>query len=124
METRCVVQFESMPAMERAEELLSVTGVDVAMVGPADLSIALGVPGELEHPKMIAAIERLIEQAQSHGVVPGIQTRTVEQARFWAERGMPFVGAGGEHGLLLAKAREAVSTLSEVNAEVPVARSR
>src|SRR3954447_13118341 len=122
--TLCVVQFESLPAMERADELLSVTGVDIAMVGPADLSIALGVPGELEHPKMIASIERLIEQAQAHGVEPGIQTRTVEQARFWAERGMRFVGAGGEHGLLLAKAREAVSTLREVNAEVPVARSR
>lgn len=109
--TMTVVQFETVPALERANEILSLPGVDVAMVGPADLSIALGVPGELEHPKMIEAIERLIVQANEHGVVPGIQTRTVEQAQFWTERGMRFVGAGGEHGLLLAKAREAVKTL-------------
>lgn len=116
--TLTVVQFETVPALERAEELLSLPGVDVAMVGPADLSIALDVPGDLEHPSMIEAIERLIVQANRHGVVPGIQTRTIEQARFWSDRGMRFVGAGGEHGLLLAKAREAVKTLREVKAPV------
>jgi 2-keto-3-deoxy-L-rhamnonate aldolase RhmA len=109
--TMAVVQFETALALERADELLSAPGMDVAMVGPADLSISLGVPGELEHPTMLAAIGRLIEQANRHGVVPGIQTRTIEQARFWAERGMRFIGAGGEHGLLMAKAREAVTTL-------------
>ena len=111
--TMTVVQFETVPALERADELLSLPGVDVAMVGPADLSIALGVAGELDHPSMIRAIDRLIVQANSHGVVPGIQTRTVEQARFWSGRGMRFVGAGGEHGLLLSKAREAVKALHE-----------
>lgn len=114
--TLSIVQFETVPALDRADELLSVPGVDVAMIGPADLSIALGVPGEMEHPRMVEAIDKLIQQAASHGVVPGIQTRTVEQATFWAKRGMRFVGAGGEHGLLLAKAREAVSALRECRA--------
>ena len=31
--------------------------------------------------------------------------------KFWAERGMRFVGAGAEHGLLLEKARETVAAL-------------
>jgi 2-keto-3-deoxy-L-rhamnonate aldolase RhmA len=106
-----VVQFETVAALDRADELMSVKGLDVAMVGPADLSIALGVPGELDHPRMIDAIDRLIEAAGRHKVVPGIQTRTVEQGQFWASRGMRFVGAGGEHGMLLAKATEAVSAL-------------
>jgi 2-keto-3-deoxy-L-rhamnonate aldolase RhmA len=35
-------------ALERADELLSIPGMDVAMVGPAGLCISLGVPGELE----------------------------------------------------------------------------
>jgi 2-keto-3-deoxy-L-rhamnonate aldolase RhmA len=122
--TMTVVQFETVPALERADELLSLPGVTVAMIGPADLSIALGVPGDLEHPTMVRAIEKLIAQANKHHVVPGIQTRTVEQAQFWTERGMRFVGAGGEHGLLLAKAREAVKTLRETKIPegAPVAR--
>jgi 2-dehydro-3-deoxyglucarate aldolase/4-hydroxy-2-oxoheptanedioate aldolase len=111
--TMSVVQFETIAALERADELLSAGEIDIAMIGPADLSIALEIPGELEHPRMIDAIQRLIEQAERHGVIPGIQTRTVEQAAFWAERGMRFVGAGGEHGLLLGAARKAAATLHE-----------
>src|ERR1035438_5414034 len=42
--TLAVVQFETVTAMERADELLSVAGMDIAMVGPADLSISLGIP--------------------------------------------------------------------------------
>ena len=46
--TLAVVQFETTTAMERADELLSVKGMDIAMVGPADLSISLGIPGQFD----------------------------------------------------------------------------
>jgi 2-dehydro-3-deoxyglucarate aldolase/4-hydroxy-2-oxoheptanedioate aldolase len=106
-----VVQFETVLALERAEELLSVKGMDIAMVGPADLSISMGIPGQLENPRLIAAVERLVGQCVAHGVVPGIQTRSLAMSRAWVERGMRFVGTGGEHGLLLEKARETVAAL-------------
>ncbi|HEY1342298.1 MAG TPA: aldolase/citrate lyase family protein [Bryobacteraceae bacterium] len=116
-----VVQFETRTAMERADELLSIKGLDIAMVGPADLSISLGVPGQFDHPLLVATVERLIEQCRKHGVVPGIQTRSVAMARAWAERGMRFVGAAADHALLLEKARESVAAL-RVAKEVPAAR--
>jgi 2-dehydro-3-deoxyglucarate aldolase/4-hydroxy-2-oxoheptanedioate aldolase len=96
--------------------MLSIPGVDIAMVGPADLSISLGVPGDFDNPVMLSTIQALIEKCHRHGVVPGIQTRSVAMAKAWAERGMRFVGAGAEHGLLLEKAREAVSQLHQVRA--------
>ncbi|HWC97316.1 MAG TPA: aldolase/citrate lyase family protein [Candidatus Sulfopaludibacter sp.] len=114
--TVCVVQFETQLAMDRADELLSVPGVDIAMVGPADLSISLGVPGDFENPLLVSTVEQLVQKCNRHGVVPGIQTRTVAMAKTWAARGMRFVGAGGEHGLLLEKCKEAVSQLHAVNA--------
>jgi 2-dehydro-3-deoxyglucarate aldolase/4-hydroxy-2-oxoheptanedioate aldolase len=114
-----VVQFESTTAIERADELLSTPGLDVIMVGPADLSISLGVPGQFEHPLLVSTVERLIEKCNRHGVVPGIQVRGVAMAKFWAERGMRFVGAGAEHGLLLDKAREAVGQLRAARAAQP-----
>src|SRR6185437_11673766 len=103
---------------ERADELLSVKGLDIVMVGPADLSIALGVPGEFDHPLLVSTVERLVEKCNQHGVVPGIQTRSVAMSKFWAERGMRFVGAGAEHGLLLEKAKETVSQLRPAKAQV------
>ena len=109
-----VVQFETRTAMERADELLSVKGVDIAMVGPADLSISLGVPGQFDHPLMLSTIDGLIESCRHHGVVPGIQTRGLAMAKMWTGRGMRFVGASAEHALLLEKAREVVAALRAV----------
>ena len=120
-ETLVVVQFETARAMERADELLSLKGVDVAMVGPADLSIALGVPGQFEHPSMLKAMDGLIDKCTRYKVHPGIQTRSVAMSKMWAERGMRFVGTAAEHVLLLEKARETVATLRAVQA-IPAAR--
>ena len=55
--TMVVLQIETKLAVERREELLSVPGIDAVMIGPADLSISLGVPGEFDHPKMIETID-------------------------------------------------------------------
>jgi len=113
LNTLAVVQFETVTAMERADELLSLKGVDVVMVGPADLSISLGVPGQFDHPLMTETIGKLIEKCNQHHVVPGIQTRSVAMARQWVERGMRFVGVAAEHVLLLEKARETVAQLRQ-----------
>ena len=58
-----------------------VRGMNVAMVGPADLSISLGVPGQFENPLLVSTVERLIEKCVRHRVVPGIQVRTTALAR-------------------------------------------
>jgi 2-keto-3-deoxy-L-rhamnonate aldolase RhmA len=110
--TMVVVQFETQTAMERREELLAVPGIDVAMIGPADLSVSLGVPGEFEHPRVIDSITAFMASCARYGVLPGIQVRTVGLGKKWIERGMRFVGCGSEHGLLLLKATETMAELS------------
>lgn len=111
--TLVVVQFETVRAIEIREELLSVRGIDVAMIGPADLSVSLGVPGDFEHPKVIDAVCSVIESCRKRGVAPGIQCRTTALARKWLERGMRFVGSGSEHAFLLQKATEVVTELRQ-----------
>ncbi len=72
-----VLQIETKLAVERRDELLSVPGIDAIMIGPADLSISLGVPGEFDHPKMIETIELVKESCLKHGVAPGIHLRAL-----------------------------------------------
>jgi 4-hydroxy-2-oxoheptanedioate aldolase len=117
--TLAVVQFETTKAMERIDDLLAVPGLDVIMVGPADLSISLGIPGQFEHPLLVSTVERLIEKCNRHGVVPGIQVRSVALAKFWVEHGMRFVGTSAEHAMLLEKSRETVSQLRAVPTAQP-----
>jgi 2-keto-3-deoxy-L-rhamnonate aldolase RhmA len=109
--TLVVVQFETRLAIERCDQLLAVPGVNVAMIGPADLSISLGIPGQVDHPELIAVCRHLINACHRHGVVPGIQCRALAQAKMWVSEGVRFVGVGAEHSLLLEKVRETVAAL-------------
>src|SRR5206468_5939380 len=74
--TLVVMQIETRRALDMREELLAVPGVDAVMVGPADLSISLGVPGQFKHPKMVEAMEAIRDTCIRRGIAPGTQTRT------------------------------------------------
>jgi 2-keto-3-deoxy-L-rhamnonate aldolase RhmA len=106
-----VLQIETKLAVDRREELLSVPGIDAVLIGPVDLSISLGVPGDFQHPSMIEAMEKIRDSCLRHGVAPGTQTRTVALAKFWKERGMIFLGSGSETGFLFEKASEVATAL-------------
>jgi 2-dehydro-3-deoxyglucarate aldolase/4-hydroxy-2-oxoheptanedioate aldolase len=109
--TLVVLQIETQRALDAREELLAVAGIDAVMVGPADLSISLGVPGEFQHPKMIAAMEAVCESCVKHGIAPGTQTRSAALARFWKERGMLFLGCSNDSGMLYERATELIAQI-------------
>lgn len=108
-----VLQIETLRAFEMREELLAVDGVDVMMIGPADLSISLGVPGDFQNPKLVDAIEGIKETCIRRGVIPGIQMRSLANARFWRERGMKFLGCGSETSFMMERAVEVANVLSK-----------
>lgn len=110
-ETLVVLQIETVRAVEMRDELLSVKGIDAVMVGPVDLSISLGVPGDFQHPKMVDAMEKIRDACVAHGVAPGTQTRTLQLAKFWRERGMRFLGCSSETGMMLERGSEIVASL-------------
>jgi len=111
--TLVVAQVETRRALEMREELAAVPGVDVLLIGPADLSVSLGVPGEFQHPSLVEAMEAVRDTCGRRGIAPGVQTRTVKLARFWKERGMRFLGCGNELSLLQDRAFELASQLRE-----------
>jgi 2-dehydro-3-deoxyglucarate aldolase/4-hydroxy-2-oxoheptanedioate aldolase len=104
--TLTVLQIESRRAVEAREEILSVPGIDAVMIGPADLSISLGVAGDFQHSKMVEAMEAVRDTCERRGIAPGTHTRNVGLAKFWKERGMRFLGCGSDIGYLWEKAAE------------------
>jgi 2-keto-3-deoxy-L-rhamnonate aldolase RhmA len=109
--TMVVLQIETRRALEAREELLAVAGIDAVMIGPADLSISLGVPGEFQHPKMVEAMEAVRDSCLKRGIAPGTQTRTAALARFWKERGMLFLGCSNDTGMLYERAMELIAQI-------------
>ncbi|MEM1156908.1 MAG: aldolase/citrate lyase family protein [Verrucomicrobiota bacterium] len=105
-----VVQIEDIQAVECIDEILSVEGVDVAYIGPYDLSMSMGLPGQLDHPEVKAAMDRILESALKHGVAPGLhmlhpeQAKTNLQARL--DEGYRFIAMGSDLVILQETMKE------------------
>lgn len=112
-ETMLVVQIETLPALERLDEILSIPGVDVALIGPNDLSIALGVPDQMQHPKLEAAIERVIAACNRSRVAPAIHMNDLQLAAKWAVKGMRMISVSSEVGLMMKAGSETVAAVSK-----------
>ncbi|MFN7921404.1 MAG: aldolase/citrate lyase family protein [Bryobacteraceae bacterium] len=111
--TMVVLQIETVRAFEMRDELLAVPGIDAVMIGPADLSISLGIPGQFQNPKLVDTMDKIRESCDKRGIAPGTQTRTLELARFWRERGMRFLGCSSDTGMLFEKAKEIITALEK-----------
>ena len=68
-----MIQVESIEAVEKIDEILDFDEIDGVMIGPYDISGSLGVPGQLDHPKVIEASKKVIEACEKYGKSCGTQ---------------------------------------------------
>jgi 4-hydroxy-2-oxoheptanedioate aldolase len=85
-----IPQIETTKGFENVEEVLSVNGVDVLFLGPTDISVALGFPGEVRHPDVLALIEKFTAQANAAGKASGTIARDYDEYSYWKERGVRY----------------------------------
>ena len=105
-----IVQIERKAAVEHIDDLLSVPGVDVALIGPADLTLSLGA--ESPHaPEVTEAIEHVFNAARRHRVAAGIHLRQVEGLLSWQAKGMTMLTYSTDLDLLREAATAALKTL-------------
>jgi 2-dehydro-3-deoxyglucarate aldolase/4-hydroxy-2-oxoheptanedioate aldolase len=111
-ETLVVLQIETETALNRVDELLDVPGVDIVMIGPADLSVSLGVPGEFTHPKFVAAYETIRDACIKRGIIPGTHNRSLELMQMWKQKGFLFLGCANETAMLFERASAIIKGIS------------
>jgi 4-hydroxy-2-oxoheptanedioate aldolase len=100
-----VFQVESPAAVDAADALAGIDGVDVLFVGPADLSHAMGIPGAFDDPAFVAALERVAAAARAHGKGAGILLRDASEVPAYLARGYGFIGIGSDSGMVMSGAR-------------------
>ncbi len=88
------IQIETLGALEEADEIAAIEGVDLLFVGPADLSLCLGVVGQFHHDKLWDAIHRIAEACRKHGINWGCVAPDAEFADRAVQNGcrMPTLG--------------------------------
>jgi 4-hydroxy-2-oxoheptanedioate aldolase len=71
-ETLVCVQLEDAEAIQNADEILAVEGVDVFFIGPSDLSQSMGHPGNAKAPEVAAAINSTLAKIVAAKKIPGL----------------------------------------------------
>jgi 2-dehydro-3-deoxyglucarate aldolase/4-hydroxy-2-oxoheptanedioate aldolase len=113
-ETAVIVQIETVTAVEAVEPIVAVPGLDAVFIGPNDLSIAAGRPGELHSDAMTAMYDRVIGAALDAGVAAGFQASTPAEAADVVARGVRFVSYSTDTSALIDKAAEVSRALRPV----------
>ena len=106
-----VLQIETKTALERLDDLLAVPHIDAVLIGPADLSISLGLAGQFDHPDFIAAVEKIRDRCDSVGITPGMHLRNLDMARRWRNSGLRLLSCNSDIGYLMERATETVNFL-------------
>ena len=89
-ETLVVIQVETQDAVDAIDDYLAIDGIDVLSLGPTDLSQSLGHPGDLRHPDVLNAMERVADAVLGSDKVLGIYAGTADMTREWLDRGARY----------------------------------
>lgn len=94
--------IETKEAIDRIDEIATVPGLDALQVGTSDLSVSLGVPGEVDHPRVREAVARVMTACARSGKIPGLGGAYREDAlRHYVAAGMRLMLVGNDLSLLV-----------------------
>lgn len=107
------VQIESITAVERCEEIMSVEGIDGCWAGPADLALSIGVDPRqaADSERHTEALAEVVRACKAVGKIPGIAAASPEDAKRRADQGFQFVTAGGDAGFMMTGAQAGLKVL-------------
>ena len=90
------IQIEDEESLSNAEEIAAVDGVDFLFLGPGDFSILSGIAGQLDHPKIQAAVETIASAAKNTGKHWGRPCGSVDMAKSLIDMGARVIAGGAD----------------------------
>lgn len=103
--TVVVAQIEDLEALDCIAEIAAVDGIDALFIGRIDLTVALGCTSP-DDPKVIAAVDRILNEAVRAGRPVGMFTPKSEDVPHWREKGASFFLLGSDHGFVRTGAKQ------------------
>jgi 2-dehydro-3-deoxyglucarate aldolase len=110
-ETVVVVQAETKEAVDNIDAIAAVAGVDAVLIGPNDLAASLGVPGQLQSPIVLEAIDTIIAACKSRNMPVGFFGTTAEAVQPLIDKGATLIALGVDMLLLVSAAKHQLKAL-------------
>jgi 4-hydroxy-2-oxoheptanedioate aldolase len=99
-----MAMIEDVEAIENIEAI-AAAGLDILFVGTHDLAASMGLLGQIAHPRVLAAADRVVAAAQRHGTVAGFPVRSSDEAADAIKRGYRSIGYGSAEGYVFQYGR-------------------
>jgi len=115
-DTALIVMLETAEGIDNAAVIAALPGIDVLLIGSGDLTTDYGIPGQVDHPRLRAAYERVADACRTHGKVlgvGGIRHNVALQGEL-IRLGARFVIAGTDVNYVLAGARQDTTALRAI----------
>lgn len=104
--TYLVLMIESPEGVANADAIAAIEGVDALLIGTSDLTAEMGIPGQLDHPDVVAAYETVIAACHKHGKTPGMGgVYAPDVMKRYVDMGMRLILAGSEFSFMMSAAR-------------------
>lgn len=94
-----VLQVEGKEGIDNLQEILDTECADVLFIGPYDLSQALGVPGQIDHPSVEEAMLDIVKRCKERKVAVGVFTDTEAGAQKWIKNGVSYIAHSVDVGI-------------------------
>ena len=111
--TLVTVLIETAAGLENVEDIMAVDGVDVAHLGHADLSLALGIPGQFDHPDLQRGIDAIAEAAARHGKAAASLAPTLDWGYDLMDRGYRMMSYSYDIGLFASGLTDGIANLKD-----------
>ncbi|WP_049896825.1 HpcH/HpaI aldolase family protein [Natrialba chahannaoensis] len=108
-----IAQIETEAGLENVADIAAVDGLDGLFVGPADLSAALGIVGELEHDRFLNAVDRVLEAGHAEDKPVSTLALGGDDVERWLDRGFDFVVAGVDVSYVRAGSEQALAAFED-----------
>lgn len=96
-----IAQIETTEAVDNAEAIAAVDGIDVLFIGPVDLTVSMGITRQFKNPDFVGAMNRVAEACRSHGKAAGILVPNLDFLDGWIEAGFTFLVVGSDGGCVV-----------------------
>ena len=112
-ETLLIAQIETARGLEQVEQIAAVPGIDTLWIGLYDLTLSLGVPGQMDHPDVLAATDRVFAACQAHNKSPAVLVTSIAEGEAQIVRGFKLIAFSGDLWLYQSALRTGIKKLRE-----------
>ncbi|MBC7829335.1 MAG: 2-dehydro-3-deoxyglucarate aldolase [Chitinophagaceae bacterium] len=113
-----IVQIETVEVLNHLDEIAAIDGIDVLFIGPADLTMELGIFGQFDHPLFRDALKATVNAAAKAGKATGILFFNPDDYKTYHHLGIRMIACGSDATFIADGARNMAGKLSAARANL------